>query len=113
MIVFDLDRLANDQTKMDLLLKQRTSDIIYCYTNPAIELFLLLTINQSYEQIIEPRTKEILSNEKNEKGERFVYRLALDNIPGYSKRTDADFRFILDNINVACNKKKGLITNYL
>lgn len=108
MIVFDLDRLNNDQTKMDLLLKQRTNDMIYCYTNPAIELFLLLTLNQGYEQIIEPNAKAIVANEKNAQGERFVYRLALDNVPGYSKRADADFRFILDNISNALAQEKRI-----
>ena len=108
MIVFDLDRLANDQTKMDILLSQKTNDIIYCYTNPAIELFLLLTVNHSYEQIIEPKTKEILANEKNEHGERYIYSLALKYIPGYSKRADADFRFILDNISIALQQEKRI-----
>lgn len=108
MIVFDLDRLENDQSKMNRLLNQRTNDIIYCYTNPAIELFLLLTINHGYEQIIEPFEKQIIANEKNEKGERFVYRLALNNVPGYSKRATADFRFILDNIDNALKQEKRI-----
>lgn len=108
LIVFDLDRLNNSQTQMDLLLKQKTNDIILCFTNPAIELFLLLTISQGYDLLVEPNVKEILANEKNENGERFVYRLALDNVPGYSKRNDADFRYILDNISNALMQEKRI-----
>lgn len=108
LIVFDLDRLNNSQTQMDSLLKQKTNDIILCFTNPAIELFLLLTISQGYDLLVEPNVKEILANEKNENGERFVYRLALDNVPGYSKRNDADFRYILENISNALMQEKRI-----
>ena len=108
MIVFDLDVFNNDQTKMNRLLKLKTSDIIYCYTNPAIELFLLLTVNQGYEQIVEPNKDQILANEKNDHGERFVYSLALEKVPGYSKSADADFRFILENIDNALMQEKHI-----
>lgn len=108
MIVFDLDVLNNNQLLMDKLLKSKTPDIIYCYTNPAIELFLLLTVDHGYEQIVEPNKDKILANEKNDKGERFVYSLALEKVPGYSKKADADFRFILDNIDNALMQEKRL-----
>lgn len=108
MIFFDLDRLDNNQEKMDLLLKEKTNDMIFCYTNPAIELFLLLTINQGYERIVEPNKAKIIANQRNDRGERFVYGLAVDNIPGYSKREDADFRFILDNIGNALMQEKRI-----
>ncbi len=108
MIVFDLDVLNNNQLLMNKLLKSKTADIIYCYTNPAIELFLLLTVNQGYEQIVEPNKDKILANGKNARGERFVYSLALENVPKYSKSADADFRFILDNIDNALMQEKRI-----
>ena len=108
MIVFDLDVLNNNQEEMNRLLRLKTSDMILCYTNPAIELFLLLTLNQGYEQIVEPNKNKILANEKNEHGERFVYNLALESVPGYSKSADADFRFILDNIDNALMQEKRI-----
>lgn len=108
MIVFDLDVFNNNQSQMDKLLKNKTNDMIFCYTNPAIELFLLLTVNQGYEQIVEPNKDKILANEKNDRGERYVYSLALEKVPGYSKSADADFRFILDNIDNALMQEKHI-----
>lgn len=108
MIVFDLDVLNNNQAEMDRLLKQKTNDMIFCYTNPAIELFLLLTVNQGYEQIVEPNKDKILANEKNAQGERFVYSLALERVPGYSKSANADFRFILENIDNALMQERRI-----
>lgn len=108
LIVFDLDVFNNDQTKIDGLLNMINNDIVYCYTNPAIELFLLLTIKQGYEQVIEPNIKKILANEKDDNGNRFVYNLALKHVPGYSKKEDADFRFILDNIGHALMQEKRI-----
>ena len=76
-VFFDLDVFSNNQKEINKLLLAKDNDIILCYTNPAIELFLLLTLKQSYEKYIEPHKKEILDNEyyKDTK-ERYVYHLA-------------------------------------
>jgi hypothetical protein len=100
LIVFDLDVLKNDQTQMNQLSNEKTSDLILCYTNPAIELFLLLSKANSYESLIQPHAGEILQN--GYVGEdRFVLKLFKDALHINPKARDADFRFILDNIETA------------
>ena len=61
-IVFDLDVYKNNQLRMNNIISLGDKDIIFAYTNPSIELFLLLTIKGSYEKIIKPNEKEILEN---------------------------------------------------
>lgn len=103
MIVFDLDVFKNNQDKMDELLSQKTSDMIFCYTNPAIELFMILSKPRAYELYIEPNKKEILENNKNENGERYVYSLAKKvlEIPTTKEGKKVDFRNIINNIDNA------------
>jgi len=104
LIVFDLDITKNDQKAMDEILARKTSDMILCYTNPAIELFLLLARKHSYETIIEPRKKEILDNEWVG-DERYVLNLFKKEFGIDPKSRDVDFRFILDNIEIAAQQE--------
>ena len=111
MIVFDLDVLKNDQSKMNELLRLKTSDMILCYTNPSIELFMLLTIPNGYEGIVAPNKDKILRNDFNEKGDRFVYRLLKDNMPELKdtkKEKDIDFSDIISNIDKAFYQERFL-----
>lgn len=104
MIVFDLDVLKNDQTKMNELLKMRTNDMILCYTNPSIELFMLLTIANGYETIVAPNSSEIIKNNYDENGDRYVYGLLKKSIPELKdtkREKDIDFSYVISNIDKA------------
>ena len=117
LIVFDLDVLKNDQTKMDSLLSEKTSDMILAFTNPAIELFLLLSQKNSYESLIEPNKEEILKNEyfdpeaKNK--ERFILHLFKQKMNLDPKAHDADFRCILNNIETAAQQENMYLNHHL
>lgn len=113
MIVFDLDRLQNSQEKMNRLLSEKTSDLILCYTNPSIELFILLSKNNSLNDSVTPNSKKIIENEyiKGAK-ERFIYHLAKKETGLDSKSSSADFRPIYENFDVIL-KQEGKINHCL
>ena len=111
MVVFDLDVLKNDQNKMNELLKLKTSDMILCYTNPSIELFMLLTIPNGYETIIEPNKAAIVRNDYNENGDRYVYGLLKESMPDLKdtkKEKDINFSYIISNIDKAFYQERFL-----
>lgn len=114
MIVFDLDVMKNDQVKMDGLLASKTKDLILAYTNPAIELFILLSKPRAYETIIEPNKKEIIANRKvilpngKEGEDRFVLSLVKKEFRIDPKDRDADFRFAISNIDNAMKEERHL-----
>ena len=111
MIVFDLDVLKNDQNKMNELLKLKTSDMILCYTNPSIELFMLLTLPNGYETIIEPHKEAIIRNDYDANGDRYVYGLLKESMPDLKdtkKEKDIDFSDIISNIDKAFYQEKFL-----
>jgi len=117
LIVFDLDVLKNDQTKIDALHQEKTGDIILAFTNPAIELFLLLSQKNSYEQIIEPNKERILKNDyfdpTAEEKERFILHLVKEHLGIDPKVHDADFRFILNNVEVAAQQENMYLNHNL
>lgn len=64
LIVADLDIYQGNQSAIDeLVLHRLTGDIIFAFTNPAIELILLLEDAQAWDKLIEPNKKEILKND--------------------------------------------------
>ena len=111
MVVFDLDVFHNNQTKMNEILSLKTNDIILCYTNPAIELFVLLSLPHSYETIIEPNKKKILKNDYDENGDRFVYGLLKEKMPfvkDTKRADDINFTDVISNIDKAFAQEKYL-----
>ncbi|MCI5744834.1 MAG: RloB family protein [Erysipelotrichaceae bacterium] len=111
-IFFDLDVFKNNQEKINGLLDLIDNDIILAYTNPSIELFLLLTIKNSYENIIEPRKKEILKNEFIGK-KRYVYDLLLKTSNINSKSKDGQVALFSENIEVAIQQENLFINTYI
>ena len=109
MVVFDLDVMKNDQQKMNELLSLKTNDLILCYTNPAIELFMLLTLPYSFEKIIEPNKNKILENDFDKNGDRFIYGLLKENMPKLKdtkRAADIDFTDVIANIEKAFMQEK-------
>lgn len=64
LIFFDLDIFKNDQKEMNKLVDfvNKNNDFILLFTNPSIELFLLLCVKDSYGKLIEKNKKEIIEN---------------------------------------------------
>ena len=110
MIVFDLDVFHNNQEKIDELLAETTNDIILCYTNPAIELFLLLTEKRGFEKYIEPNKDKILKNEFNENGDRYIAALAMSvlKIPTTKEARNINFTNVINNASNALIEERFL-----
>jgi hypothetical protein len=117
LIVFDLDVAKNDQTEIDKIKQRKTSDMILCFTNPAIELFLLLARKGSYRDLIAPHEKEIIENDyfpsENGKKERFVLHLFKENFGIDPKDKEADFRFVLENIDTVFQQENMYLNHRL
>lgn len=112
LIVFDLDTKLNDQEAMDKIGAAKTSDMILCYTNPAIELFLMLAKKGSYEKYIEPHKKEILAN-----GwvgdDRYILHFFKSTYGLDPKEKDADFRFIVESLDVSFLQENMFLNHWL
>lgn len=76
-IVFDADIFENKVSNYEKLLNEKSNSSIYAVTNPAFELFLLLHIDNSYEEIIVPNYEMIIKNEKTQ-GKRPIYSFLLE-----------------------------------
>lgn len=63
-ITFDLDIFKNKVRNLDELLKQQDKHLIFGIAYPSFELFLLLHINNSLDDIILPNKSIIIANEK-------------------------------------------------
>ena len=78
-VFFDLDRFKNDQSRINTLLSKCNKNIVFAYTNPSFELFILLMMKESLEKIIIPNKEAILANDYVETAnggkERFVFNL--------------------------------------
>ena len=63
-VIFDLDIFNAKVKDIDELFKEEDDHLIFGFTNPEFELFLLLHIKNSYNQIIKPNEEIILNNQK-------------------------------------------------
>lgn len=63
-ITFDLDIFKNKVRNLDELLKQQDKHLIFGIAYPSFELFLLLHIDNSLDDIILPNKSIIIANEK-------------------------------------------------
>lgn len=112
LIVFDLDVFKNNQRKINKLLEFIDNDIILAYTNPAIELFLLLTLKNSYEEYIVKNEKDILKNDfVNNK--RFVYNLFCEVTKTNSKSSKENFESLIQRFENAITQEELYLNRYL
>lgn len=112
LIVFDLDVFKNNQNEINEILIHIDNDIILAYTNPAIELFLLLTLKNSYEEHINKYKNEILKNDfVNDK--RFIYNLfcQLTNID--SKSSNENINTLVERFEIAIAQENLYLNHYL
>ena len=107
LVVFDLDVFENDQEKMNNLLDLKYDDVILAYTNPAIELFLLLSNENAVNNILTLYKNKILENDWVIKGkdrngntikERYICDLVMRYLEIDPKNQNTDFSFVLENI---------------
>lgn len=109
-IVIDADifsRKKEDYGK--LLMKAESYKDILAVTNPAFELFLLLHLENSYNEIILPHSNQILENQKV-KGRRYVDRLFSEKTKMNSKSNSA-VGDLAEKIDIAIEQEKNLNQN--
>lgn len=91
-IFFDLDIYHESLEQIKQMVETHKKHIVFVFTNPAVELFLLLCKKNSYEEIIEPEIDKILKNEKNETtGNRYIHQLVIDKMGVDPKNNESDF----------------------
>ena len=111
-IFFDLDVYKNEQVGINELLSLKDNDIIYCYTNPSIELFLLLTIKRSYELTIEPDKQKIIDNDFVN-GKRYINYLFYEKTGIDSKSAKGEVSSLSNNFETAILQEKIYINHFL
>ena len=63
-VIFDLDIFNAKVKDIDEIFKEEDDHLIFGFTNPEFELFLLLHIKDSYNQVIKPNEEIILNNQR-------------------------------------------------
>lgn len=105
-IVFDADIFEKKVSNFQELLQERSPNSIYAITNPAFELFLLLHIENSYEEIITPNYSLILENQKVQ-GKTPIYNMLLENT-GMNAKHNPDIGNLALKIDVAIEQEKKI-----
>lgn len=115
-IIFDLDRYGKkQQNEIKTIIEKNKKSIIFVYTNPAVELFLLLCTSQdAYEKYVEPNVEEILKNSlvvsSDGKSRRYIADLFFRVSGQDSKVSTADFSSLANNIQYGINQEKIFIS---
>ncbi len=113
-IFFDLDVYHENYEEVKKLINEHRKYIIFVFTNPAVELFLLLCKNDAYENIVMPNIESILRNEKNKATDRrFIHQLVVDTFGVDPKIRDNDFTIFSNGLNTAINQEKMYISQKL
>ncbi len=113
-IFFDLDIYHESIDKIKRSIEENKKYMIFVFVNPAIELFLLLCKENSYEQIICQNLEKILKNEKVlETGNRFIHQLVIDHVGVDPKDSDADFSVFANGLQNAINQEKMFLSKKL
>lgn len=105
-IFFDLDRYHKEIGSIKNKINQYKDNMIFVYTNPAIELFLLLcTGPYAYEKFVENSINDILEN-KIIDGRRYINHLFQKATGLDPKNARTDFSSLYPNLQDAINQEK-------
>lgn len=107
LVFFDLDIYHNSINKIKKIIEQNRNYFIFIFTNPAIELFLLLCKENSYEECVRKNLDKILENDYNKNTHRrFIHQLVVDNFQIDPKKSDSDFSAFSNGLSFAINQEK-------
>lgn len=113
-IFFDLDIYHEDYNEIKKIINDNKKYIIFVFTNPAIELFLLLCKDGSYENIIQPNINDILRNERIAgTNRRYIHQLVVDTFGVDPKNNKEDFIVFSNGLLTAINQEKLFISQKL
>ncbi|WP_249029404.1 RloB family protein [Tannockella kyphosi] len=105
-IVFDADIYEENKERYDSLIKEASKDNILAITNPGFELFLLLHIENSLDEIIVPHEQEIVSNQKVG-NQRFIAHL-FRKTTGMNAKKNSRISELSKDIQIAINQEKNI-----
>lgn len=118
-IFFDLDRYRTKINEVKKIINENKDNMVFVFTNPAIELFLLLCVDaNSYEAIVEPNKEKILKNEwypndSDPNRLRYVNHLLQDKTGIDPKSHDGDMNFFAKNLQYGVNQEKMYLSQKL
>lgn len=103
-IVFDGDIFEEKVQGYDDLIKSIEKNDIAAVTNPAFELFLILHIDESFEQYIRGHESEFLSKDDN--GKYSYANKVLHEITGINAKKNPEIGKLADSIRIAIKQEK-------
>lgn len=112
-IFFDLDIYHDSYDTIKNLIEEHQKYIIFVFTNPAIELFLLLCKEDSYETIIAPHKNAILANRFSDSGRRYIHQLVNNTFKKDPKKRTTNFEIFAKNLGIAIKQEKDYIPQVL
>ncbi len=110
-VVFDADIFERKNPSVfNDIIAQKEANEIYAVTNPCFELFLLLHIDNSYENIIQPNYKQLLENKKI--GNRRYAEILLSEKTGVnSKKNPKGVARFVELLETAITQEKNINQN--
>lgn len=105
-VIFDADIFEKKVCNYQELLRDKSPNSIYAITNPAFELFLLLHIENSFEEMISPNYYLILQNHKVQ-GRTPVYNMLLEKT-GMNAKHNPNIGKLALKIDVAIEQEKKI-----
>lgn len=108
-ITFDLDIFKNKVNHLDELLKQQDDHLLFGFTYPSFELFLLLHVDNSLNDIILPNKDIIIKNEKI--GAQRPCQVFLREVTGKNSKTNKTIGDLAYHIDIAIHQEKLINQN--
>ncbi len=113
LFIFDLDIYKNNYDNIMNIMDYCLSYYIFGYTNPSIELFLLLTIKNSFNKYIKNNKTKILNNEFYKDNRRYINHLFYKATKINSKRNKTKLILLSNKFDVAINEEKKHLNRFI
>lgn len=105
-ITFDLDIFKNKVNNLDELFKQQDEHLMFGVAYPSFELFLLLHVDNSLNDIIIPNKELIMANEKI--GSQRPCQVFLRNVTGKNSKRNETIGELAYHIDVSIEQEKNI-----
>jgi hypothetical protein len=113
LMVFDRDSYKNHfnpkKSYLDFLKSVRHSNVRMIITSPCFEIWLLLHLDNSYQEFIEPNKKNIFRNDRISPAYTYVSKMVRD-IFGFNPKSNIPEDF-LKNLNIAMKQSSQLTSD--
>ncbi len=107
-VVFDADIFKGDDAAYKAALKQFDGLAEVAVTNPSFELFLLLHVPCSYEEIIAPNEKALVANARGSSGRRRLVSELANEACGMNLKSNPGVARLADKFDIAAEQEPML-----